>query len=202
MKTSNQQSHEELTRSPQLYDNCRSRQHKQIYQPTDQYSGTLLRHGHVRLRFRSRCHWFLVPGRPHSAHGSKDHHAHPRPQWADPTLRTVQMPTRFSNMTVLAVKRAFFHQQKGGAIVRNKENAIAISIEFYGPAGLDGKSVEVEIVNCKSMQSAKLFLRGETFEVINLNHQEFEEFSGILRRVVKSTGRIDVASGSSIFDCF
>jgi hypothetical protein len=112
------------------------------------------------------------------------------------STRTVQVPRRSSNKTVLAIKRANFHQDKGGVILRNMQNSIAI--EFYGPAGADRKSIEIEMVN-STMQRAELFLRGETFEVINLNNQEFQEFSRILGGIVRSAGRIEIDDGSGCY---
>ena len=71
---------------------------------------------------------------------------------------------------------------------------------LYGPAGVDNKGIEVEMVNCKNMQRAKTFLRGETYNVVSLNHREFEEFRGILGCIARSTGRVDAATGCLIFE--
>jgi Na+-transporting methylmalonyl-CoA/oxaloacetate decarboxylase gamma subunit len=40
-----------------------------------------------------------------------------------------------SHKAIVAAKRSFFGESKGGIIVKNKEIQNCIAIEFYGPAG-------------------------------------------------------------------
>lgn len=105
-----------------------------------------------------------------------------------------------SNTAVAAVKQAFREEGKGGIIVKNKMNHTCIAVEFYGPAGFDGKSIEVEFVQSSNVNPAKVFLQGESYKVLDLEKGTFGSFRAILMQNSRPTGRIDVASGCAIYE--
>lgn len=105
-----------------------------------------------------------------------------------------------SHKAIVAAKKAYFRENKGGMIVKNTMVKNCIEIDFYGPAGSDGKSIEVEMFNCANMQRARACLLGETYNVVHLSQAEFEELRGILAGIARTTGRVDAATGCQIFE--
>lgn len=110
------------------------------------------------------------------------------------------LPAAISNSTFNAIKRAHQKQNRGGTIVRNASTHDCVAIEFYGPAGLDGRSIEVQYVMSSFMNKAKVFLQWQSYSIIDVSDSDFKELKVILMGNSKSTGRIDPASGCATFE--
>ena len=100
--------------------------------------------------------------------------------------------------TTIAIKRGF-QRGLGGCILINTSNQKTLAIEFYGPHGRNG-GVDLEFVQSPTLKRAKIFLRGESFDLVQLRPNVFEALKGKLLRTCHSKNLTDVASGCLIYE--